>query len=458
MRTQLKITLFLVATNSLILLLFGGSVYYFLYNYSYSDFFKRLETRATISAKYNFEKDNANTASYKTIRNEHLERLTNEREFLFPIDKANVNYGQIADTLNVSNGFVKEVVKHKKAKLQNDGTFYVGILYEQQRYAYIVVVSAENYYATHHLRFLRNILIIGFFLIGLVTTYIFVFFSKKIFNPIKKIIDRVKEISTENIHLRLEEETNDTEIGLLITTFNDLLNRLETAFEVQKNFISNASHEFGTPLTSIIGEAEVVLRKPRSSDEYQQTLQSILAQAERINQITQSLLYLAQTGYNKKNIPLEIIRADELVVQVKGLTDVLNPKNKVQLDFNLLPENHEKLKVWGNKQLLYLALSNIVNNACKYSNNQEVNISIASSNNEVVLLFVDKGIGIPQNELQFIYDPFFRASNTHQYEGYGIGLPLARNIIRMHNGELIVSSDVEKGTTVKIKLPLAKLK
>lgn len=457
MKIQLKITLFLVATNSLILLLFGGSVYYFLYNYSYSDFFKRLETRATISAKYNFEKDRINTESYKAIRTEHLERLTNEKEYLFPVNQTDPNYAGLSKSLNVSGSFIKEIVKNKKAKLQKDGTFYVGILYTQKENAYIVVVSAENYYATHHLRFLRNILIIGFFLIGFITTYIFIYFSKKIFNPIKKITDRVKEISTENIHLRLEEGTNDSEISLLITTFNDLLNRLETAFEVQKNFISNASHEFGTPLTSIIGEAEVVLRKPRSADEYQQSLQSILTQAERINQITQSLLYLAQTGYNKKNIPLEIIRADELIVQVKALTDNLNPKNNVQLDFSLLPENHEKLKVWGNKQLLYLALSNIVSNACKYSNNQLVNISIASSNNEVILLFTDSGIGIPETELQFIYDPFFRASNTHQFEGYGIGLPLARNIVRMHNGELVVSSEVNKGTTVKIKLPLAKL-
>ena len=109
----------------------------------------------------------------------------------------------------------------------------------------------------------------------------------------------------------------------------------------------------------------------------------------------------------------------------------------------------------GNKQLLYLAFTNILNNACKYSNNKPVQVTIASSDNQVFLAFKDQGIGIPASEMPFIYDPFFRASNTRNFEGYGIGLPLTRNIIKIHNGHLQVSSVVEKGTTVQIKLPLA---
>jgi signal transduction histidine kinase len=232
---------------------------------------------------------------------------------------------------------------------------------------------------------------------------------------------------------------------------------LETAFETQKNFISNASHEFGTPLTSIIGEAEVMLKKERTAQEYQLALQSILSQAERINQITQSLLMLAQTGYTRNTIKFEIVRMDDLLWQVKEIMDKLNPRHRIEIDFSLLPENHKKLKVNGNRQLLTVALANIMTNACKYSNNKPVYASVASGNEQVIVVVRDLGVGIPASDLPFIYDPFFRASNTKNFDGYGIGLPLTRNIIKIHNGQMQVSSEVNKGTTVQIKLPVARL-
>jgi signal transduction histidine kinase len=271
------------------------------------------------------------------------------------------------------------------------------------------------------------------------------------------MIDKVKQISTENIHLRLKEPENNNEISELASTFNDLLNRIETAFETQKNFISNASHELATPLTAIMGEADVALIKERKPEEYQHVLQNVVQQAERLNQITKSLLFLAQTGYKGKKIVFEILRLDELIWEVKRLIDRLNLDNKIMVDLSLLPEDPKKLKVSGNKQLLHLALANLLNNACKYSHNKPVSVHIGASQEQVLLFIKDQGIGIPENELAFIYDPFFRASNTHLFEGYGIGLPLARNIIKLHNGTLLVTSKVDNGTSVQISFPLAKL-
>lgn len=456
MKTQLKIALFLIFTNSLMLLLFGGSIYYFLYNYSYADFYKRLETRAKIAAKYNFEADKINAESFKIIRSEHLEKLSAEKEYLYRVDENN-NLARTAKKSGLPLNFLADIMKNGKATRQVDETFFTGIRHGSHQNTYVVVVSAKNYYASNHLLFMRNVILLGILLIAIITTYLSFFFSKRIFDPIKHITDRVKQISTDNIHLRIEEKGNDAEIGQLISTFNDLLNRLETAFETQKNFVSNASHEFGTPLTSIMGEAEVMLMKQRSPEEYQQSLVSILGQAERLNQITQTLLYLAQTGYSNNRVNFQILRTDDLIWQVKEMIDKLNPKNNIQVDFSLLPENPKKLKVMGNRQLLSLAFMNILTNACKYSNNKPVVVTIASSDEQVFLAISDEGIGIPASELPFIYDPFFRASNTRNFEGYGIGLPLTRNIIKMHNGHLHISSTVNEGTTVQIKLPLAKI-
>ena len=111
----------------------------------------------------------------------------------------------------------------------------------------------------------------------------------------------------------------------------------------------------------------------------------------------------------------------------------------------------------GNKDLLMLAITNIMTNACKYSSNKPVIVSLASTNNEIVMIIKDQGIGIPESDLPFIFDPFFRASNTAAYDGYGIGLPLTQNIIKIHKGELSINSVLHNGVTVQIKLPIAKL-
>jgi signal transduction histidine kinase len=454
MRTHFKVALLLFASNLLIVLLFGGAIYYLLNEYSYVDFYKRLETRATITAKYNLERNNLTIAAIQTIREQHLEKLPQEKEYLFEIN-TNSNLYKMAEKYQLPIQFLTTIWENNKANLKIDNTLYTGIKYNKEGKRYLVIVSADNYYASHHLSFLRNILLGGIFFIILLIVYQSLYFSKHIFAPIKHITDNVKQISSDNIHLRLEETDNNNEIGELTSTFNDLLNRIETAFETQKNFISNASHELGTPLTAIIGEADVALIKERSAAEYQETLQKILQQAERLDQITKSLLFLAQTGYEGKKIIFEVLRADELIWEVKGTIDKLNPPNEIIVDFSLFPDDPKKLKIKGNKQLLHLAIANVLNNACKYSHNKPVSLSIAASNQQVVIIIKDQGVGIPEDDIPFIYDPFYRASNTHFFKGYGIGLPLARNIIKQHNGLLSVSSILHTGTTVQIKLPLA---
>ncbi|HLP20542.1 MAG TPA: ATP-binding protein [Chitinophagales bacterium] len=454
MSTRTRIALVLFISNVLIVLLFGGAVYYFQNTYSYIDFYKRLETRATIAAKYNFETDRLNADAVMAIRNQHLERLSDEREYILSAAGNDTLIAQ-AERLGIQSDFVVQALADGKATLKNGETFYTGIKYLHNNQPYVVIVSADNYYTSHHLSFLRNVLLYGMFFIALLTTYLSWYFSRHVFDPIKRITGNVKQISTDNIHLRLSEVDNNSEVSELVSTFNDLLSRIETAFETQKNFVSNASHELGTPLTTIIGEADVALLKDRQPEEYQQALKKILSQAERLDQITKSLLFLARTGYSDKKPAFELLRTDELIWEVKQTLDRLNPANQVAIDSSLFPDDPYKLKVMGNRQLLHLALANILSNACKYSHNKPVTVSIAAGNNQVIVVVKDVGVGIPQEDIQFIYDPFFRASNTRLFEGYGIGLPLARNIIRLHHGTLQVTSVANGGTTVQINLPVA---
>jgi signal transduction histidine kinase len=432
----------------------GLSVYYYLSNYSYADFYKRLEARVSVAEKYQFESNQKDAQVLKNIRYEHLELLSDEKEYILycPNIKA---IEQLADSNSLPINFLKLVYTRQFSNFQKDDIFYHGKIRKTTNGFYFIIVSAKNYYNSHHLILLKKVLFTGGFIAIIIIIYFTYLFSLIFFNPINKIITKVNSISTDNIHLRLEDNQNSIEINRLATTFNNLLNRIEIAIETNKNFISNASHEFGTPLTAIIGEADVALLKDRTPVEYKGTIQKILIQSERLNKISQSLLFLAQIGYKENRLNYSILRTDELIMHAKEIMNQLIPKNQIKIDFDLLPENPKKLKVLGNKELLTLAMTNILTNACKYSSNKPVIVSLASTNNEIVIIFKDQGIGIPESELPFIFDPFYRASNTAAYDGYGIGLSLTQNIINIHKGELNISSVLNKGVTIQVKIPVA---
>lgn len=453
MKTQTKIAIifFLVSLSTIVLL--SASIYFFVIQYSFTDFYKRLEIRGVVTAKAELDNEEASQAVLQEVRNMHLEKLPEEKEYFFEITPGK-NFKEEAAQLNLPQSFFKTIIETGAATHQSNNTFFAGIRYEGKKGTYAVIVSADNYYNSHHLTYLRNIFLVGTLVASIFALSISIFFSRHIFTPVKEINKRVKEISSENLHLRLESSKVNDEISALETTFNNMLDRLETAFETQNNFISNASHELSTPLTTIIGEADVTLSKTRKTDEYIESIKIIQTEAERLEKITRSLLFLAQTGFTGKVQKFGKIRTDQLLWDVKNTIDKINPKNKVQLNLSLMPDSPEKLKIKGNEQLLLLAITNIVTNACKYSNNQLVTLSIGTSQNKVIIVVKDLGIGIPEDELKFIYDPFFRASNTKDYEGYGIGLPLTRNIVRLHEGEILVSSKVNEGTTVQLTFPI----
>ena len=453
MKTQTKIALifFLILLSTIMVL--SASVYFFTTRYSFTDFYKRLEIRGVVTARAELDHEEASQTVLQEVRELHLEKLPEEKEYFFKIEPGH-SFDAEAAQLGLPKSFFSTLLATGAATHQMGDIFFAGIRYSGKAGDYLVIVSAANYYSTHHLAYLRNILLIGIVLASAVALFVAFVFSRQLFTPVKEITDKVKEISSQSLHLRLESGRVNDEIGELETTFNNMLDRLETAFETQNNFISNASHELSTPLTTIIGEAEVTLSKSRSEREYVESLTTILSEAERLEKITKSLLFLAQTGFAGKAQKFDKVRVDQLLWDVKSTIDKINPKNKVQINTSLMPESPEQLKIKGNEQLLHLALTNLVSNACKYSHNKPVTVSIGAAADKVIIVIKDTGVGIPDAELKFIYDPFFRASNVTEYEGYGIGLPLARNIVRMHTGELLVVSKINEGTTVQVTFPI----
>lgn len=452
MKTYNKTVLTIVLIFVVYTLIFTGYIYYSFSNFAFEDFYKRLELRAGTIATMKLGEP-AESLKVKETYENFLENLPNQKYYILPVQN-----NRIADKIPAEIPFkvISNTLKSTSFNYNKADQFYTGLIYKDaQKNEYVVVVSAENYFYSHHIIYLRNLLItsllFSLFLIFVISHFVL----RTLIRPVKFIIKEVNKIGSENLHLRLEVSTikHKDPISELKYTFNDMLNRIETSFETQKNFISNASHELNTPLTSIIGEADLILSKERSIPEYEKALTNILLEAEKLEEKTKALLFLARTGYTENTQRFDKVRVDEILMEVQQNLLKVNKNLKIKMDFSLLPESPEKLKIKGNQQLLHLAISNIISNACKYSDNNEVYLALGATEQSVVIVVKDNGIGIPESEMPYIFDPYFRASNTFNYEGYGIGLPLSRNIIKMHNGELLIKSVEKKGTTVQIILP-----
>jgi signal transduction histidine kinase len=451
MSIQKKVALLFLGLTVSIILLLSGAIFYFVHQFTFEDFYKRLEARVNISSQIYHLSDKDSVGMYKEMRQRYLEVLSSEKHYILKP----AEYKNPAGVKNIPAGFIKMINRETQTRYKQDNIFYAGKIFAFPEGDLMIIVSATDPYGLNELNNLEHVLIIGFFLSVLLAYLVGKRFSYHTFQPVRKIIKKVNTITASNLHLRLENYDGKDEIAELTQTFNDMLDRLETAFETQNNFISNASHELRTPLSVIKGEAELALKSINKPAEYQQkTLSQILKSAQSLQDILTSLLGLAQTGFDGKKQNWELIRADELVWMIKEAVDQIIPDNNLSIDFTELPQEDERLIIMGNINLLKLALSNIALNACKYSNNKPVSLKVLAENKSVIFSIKDEGIGIPERDIQHIFEPFFRASNTNKFEGHGVGLPLALNIVRLHKGSIGISSKVDEGTVIRVMLPV----
>lgn len=427
---------------------FLGFIYYSISNYAFTDFYKRLNLRRDIAAQ-SLEINDKQKNQDALLKNGLLEELINQQQYIIKLD----NRGNVVDNDGFDMNLWGEVNKNGTSDFKIDDKFYSTKFLRVNGQDYIIAASAENYFYKHHLGYIKNILFIS---LGLAILFIvLIYFYLKFFflRPISTMMKAVQVLGIENLDKRIEEEKYTGELRDLAHTFNVMLSRLHTSLETQNNFISNASHELNTPLTSIMGQADLALSKDRSPEEYVRIIKKISESAEHLEKKTSALLLLARTGFTNNQPQFAPVRIDQIILDAELTVKDINDKFKIVTDFSLLPDDSTRLKVKGNGILLQLAISNIISNACKYSEERTAYIALGALDNKVVIVIKDKGIGIPAAELGHVYDTYFRASNTSGVAGYGIGLPLARNIIRMHEGSLKIQSTINEGTVVEIELP-----
>ena len=327
----------------------------------------------------------------------------------------------------------------------------LGMFYHNANRGFIIVVAAYDDEGRLRLLQLKQILGISLLVGMLVTLVIGYLFSSQLLRPISQIIYEVNNISSHNLSRRLPSSTGKDELGRLASTFNDLLNRLQESFNTQRKFISNASHELSTPLTSISSQVQVTLQNERTIEEYQKVLISIHEDVLQLRQLTKNLLEIAKASGSQGSIELTQVRIDELLMKVISDVKRLNSSYRIELEFADLSDDAEYV-VFGNFDLLYIAIKNIIENGCKYSIDNCSRVKVELTSERVFINVYNEGDVIAEQEIEQIFQPFYRGDNATEVKGFGLGLPLAKRIVGIHKGEILVASGLT-GTSFSISLP-----
>ncbi len=447
MRIKVRLTLWFTLLVASILVVFAVIIYWSSVKNRETEFYEQLEKEAITKARLVLDAHVKPETLHKIYLNNSA--IINEVEVAIYDYDFHLLYhdAEAIDRVKETKEMILEVISRGSVHYMQDNWQVIGIKYSLKGKDYVITATAYDEYGYTKL---RNLLytIIFLIVIALVVIYsVGLFFANKVLAPIKKMNDEVNNITATNLDLRISTEKNKDELGALADTFNEMLDRLENSFEAQKQFVSNISHELRTPLSAIIAELELALNKEQSNEYYVQTMKNALNDSKRIVRLSNSLLDFAKASYDPKEIVFKSIRLDEVILDACQKLQKKNTSYKFNFNIDESIDNSDVLTISANAYLLEVAIINLLDNACKFSSNNQCDILLFSNENRVGAQFKDQGIGIPTDELENIFKPFFRGKNQIYQEGNGIGLSLTHRIILLHQAELSVTSLVGKGTT-----------
>lgn len=453
MQIRTRLTLQFIIIVAIILVMASLSIYYFSAGHRKEDFYGRLHDKATNTAKLLIQFEEVDIELLTKIEEDNPVSLPREKIIIYDY-KNLVIYSTDKDQVLQITGDMLDEIRLKGEIRFREGDFEVlGFLFTDRYDRFVVIAGAVDIFGWRKMVNLRNILLGVISISLLLLSFSGWIYAGKALAPISKLISRVDEISITSLNLRLDEGNQKDEISRLAATFNMMLSRLETAFTSQKQFINNASHELRTPLTAITGQLEVVLMGDRSPDEYRKVIGSVLEDMRSLNSISNRLLLLAQTSAERIDLNIRPLRIDELIWQCRE--DLIKRHNEYQItvDFDNSLDDETKLTFPGEEHLIKTLIINLLDNGCKYSDNHSVTVVLRSADPYFIMDFNDAGIGIPEADLEHIFEPFRRGQNAVGIKGHGIGLSLVERIVALHQGKIDIRSQVGKGTSITIYLP-----
>lgn len=446
MKIKDRLALYFTLISTLTLLSVLAVVYFTFGKVMESEFFDRLTDRTMVTAKLYLKADEISNDALAKVRAQYLEKLNGE---IIRIYNERNNPTFIGDDQQFWTSETINMVRQQgRIRFKDGERQVVGIFYKDNQGDFVIIASAIDHATDIRVRKLLKVMIAVFVVIFLGLLLSGRWIAKRILSPLNVFIEQVKLIKSSNLHFRVEEGKNKDEITLLSQNFNNLMEHLEHSFILQKTFVANASHELRTPVTRMIIGAEIALSKDREKQDYEHALHSVLEDAEKLENIITALLNLARTDLEYSSSLSEDIRIDELIWQLQSEWNQKKGPGKLQVEMINLPmEDDSPLIIKANPTLLQIALDNIISNAFKFSDNQQVSCILEVTPQGIILTIRDKGVGISEDNIEQIFKPFYSSSVKADHAGNGMGLYMAHKIITLFSGKIMATSTNGAGTT-----------
>lgn len=270
--------------------------------------------------------------------------------------------------------------------------------------------------------------------------------------PLVNLSFQMRRITENNLTQRVDVgkgNVKNNEIVRIASNFNEMLDRLEKAFQLQKNFVHHASHELRTPLATMLAQTESALGKELTAAQARKVLESLKEDQQEMIDLTNSLLLLSQYENIRYSPDWPDVRVDELLYDTITAAKKTNPDIMISFDFINPPENESYLCIQGNEALLRSAFRNLIKNAYKYSDDQHVTISLEAKANTIQIHFDNNGQLMKPGDNERMFLPFFRGENALKQKGFGIGLSIVKRIVELHIGTInyqVVNGDTNRFT------------
>ncbi|BCA55435.1 Heavy metal sensor histidine kinase [Nitrospira sp. KM1] len=319
---------------------------------------------------------------------------------------------------------------------------------------YIVQVGTSMESVEHTLNRLLLVLLVAIPLAVAVSLAGGWFLAGRALRPVDAITLAAQRIAGGDLTQRLNAPASADEIGRLAETFNNMIARLEISFRQIRQFSSDASHELRTPLTVMKGETELALRRPREAGDYTTVLESNLEEIDRMTRIVDELLFLSRADMGEVKMEHLPVKLESLLEDIHRQAALLGQERGIQVVVGLM----SPATVLGDELRLRELFLNLVDNAVKYSRpGGSVHIALATSSTQAKISVADQGIGISPEEQPRIFDRFYRTDDAraHTKKGTGLGLAICSWIADSHHGRIEVHSEIGKGSTFTVTLPLS---
>ncbi len=451
MTIRTKMTMLFSGIVTVLLIVFCFIIYFLSEIYRQTEYKTRLRQEALTAATIIFNDKEVSPDLLKLITRNQMTALNKEEIILFNAQNKVIFKSGLVNK-EIKEDIINDIRVNKEKFWHQEEIEKFGMVFTNRNQEYVIIASAIDKYGLSKQKNLALLLSFGSLLVIIISAALGSFFARGLLNPMQQMIRKIDNITASNLNLRLNLKNEKDELGQLSLRFNEMLDRLQKAFTLQRSFVSHASHELRTPLTAITGQIQVSLLANDNEHDLRLMAESVLEDVNQLNILTNNLLNLTSLDTEENNIKFTLVNVLEELWHARAIVLKKYPNSNIIIiidgDEDIIPE------IIANESLIHIAFLNLLENGVKFSIDHTIKVKISITNKYVLLEFQNKTEPISEKELNEIFEPFARGTNSRRIKGHGVGLSLTKRIILLHQG--YITTNLIEDNTILFALTLNK--